>query len=86
MTKETLFVSRNSQRSSYLPKYSRGNLNNLVNVQDIRKEGVNDEHLEKTLELVKLNYIVEREGGWDIKKEWKDVLSGGEKQRIGIRQ
>lgn len=31
-----------------------------------------------------LAYLPEREGGLDTRKEWKDVLSGGEKQRISI--
>ena len=29
-----------------------------------------------------LGYLVDREGGWDTVKEWRDVLSGGEKQRV----
>ena len=29
-----------------------------------------------------LAYLPEREGGWTTRKEWRDVLSGGEKQRV----
>lgn len=47
------------------------------------KRGKTDQHLEEILDIVKLRYIIEREGGWDVVKEWKDVLSGGEKQRMG---
>ena len=36
------------------------------------------------LEEVRLGYLPDREGGWDIRKEWKDVLSGGEKQRMAM--
>ncbi|KAG5219985.1 Adrenoleukodystrophy protein [Salix suchowensis] len=29
-----------------------------------------------------MDHIVEREGGWDTAKEWRDALSGGDKQKI----
>jgi hypothetical protein len=34
------------------------------------------------MNLVSLNYLVDREGGWTSVRDWMDVLSGGEKQRI----
>ena len=43
-----------------------------------------DADLERVLEDAKLGHLLSREGGWDTRKEWKDVLSGGEKQRMGI--
>jgi len=36
------------------------------------------------LEKVHLGYLVGREGGLHVRKEWRDVLSGGEKQRMGM--
>jgi len=38
-----------------------------------------DEDLKNLLEKVKLEYLVEREGGFDAVNDWNDVLSGGEK-------
>lgn len=47
------------------------------------REGRTDKELMEILEVVHLAYIPDREGGWETKKEWKDVFSGGEKQRVG---
>ena len=43
-----------------------------------------DDDLMEVLKIVHLDYLPEREGGWDAEKEWKDVLSGGEKQRMNL--
>ena len=40
--------------------------------------------LVEILEMAHLAYLPEREGGWTTRKEWRDVLSGGEKQRVCI--
>ncbi|KAL3463367.1 ABC transporter transmembrane region 2-domain-containing protein [Aspergillus heterothallicus] len=51
---------------------------------DMRDAGVADSALQKILEDAHLGYLPSREGGWDARKEWKDVLSGGEKQRMAM--
>lgn len=51
---------------------------------DMRDSGRRDIELKRVLEEARLGYLPDREGGWDTRKEWKDVLSGGEKQRMGI--
>ena len=51
---------------------------------DMRASGRRDADLLPILEEVRLGYLPEREGGWDVRKEWKDVLSGGEKQRVSF--
>ncbi|KAI9893879.1 MAG: hypothetical protein M1814_005432 [Vezdaea aestivalis] len=51
---------------------------------DMRECGVSDGALRRVLDEVRLGYLPDREGGWDARKEWKDVLSGGEKQRMGL--
>jgi ATP-binding cassette subfamily D (ALD) protein 3 len=50
----------------------------------MRAVGRRDADLDFYLELVKLSYLSEREGGWDAIYDWSDVLSGGEKQRVAM--
>jgi len=42
-----------------------------------------DEALRELLRLVRVEYLVDREGGWQSVAKWEDVLSLGEQQRIG---
>lgn len=51
---------------------------------DMKNSGLRDLELSQVLEDARLGYLPDREGGWDTRKDWKDVLSGGEKQRIGL--
>ncbi|GLG93600.1 Multidrug resistance protein homolog 49 [Gryllus bimaculatus] len=51
---------------------------------DMKAKGKTFDDLQQCLELVHLAYIVEREGGWHVVQDWKDVLSGGEKQRMAM--
>merc|ERR1712110_431994 len=41
-----------------------------------------DDQLRQLMAMVNLEHLIEREGGWDSEREWADVLSGGEKQRV----
>jgi ATP-binding cassette subfamily D (ALD) long-chain fatty acid import protein len=52
--------------------------------QQMHDTGYTDNDLHDLLQLVYLDYIPAREGGFDAVKEWKDVFSGGEKQRIQV--
>jgi ATP-binding cassette subfamily D (ALD) protein 2 len=45
---------------------------------------VDDTQLMEILNNVELQYIVQREGGLNTERDWKDILSGGEKQRLGL--
>lgn len=49
-----------------------------------KKSGKTEHDLIDILKAVHLAYLPSREGGWETVKEWKDVLSGGEKQRMGM--
>ena len=50
----------------------------------MRKMRVGDNNLRVLLRKVHLEYLIEREGGFDVENDWNDVLSGGEKQRISL--
>lgn len=67
------YLSTGSLREQIIYPYSEADLVDM---------GMTDGDLLNILELVKLEYLPGREGGWDTKKQWKDVLSGGEKQRV----
>jgi len=53
-------------------------------VEQFEQNGGTTEQLEDIMEHVNLAYVVKREGGWDSRQNWKDRLSGGEKQRVGM--
>lgn len=69
----------------YLPK---GSLKEQIIYPDSRmqmiKKKYNDKKLLDLLKILKIDHIVAREGGINTVRNWADVLSGGEKQRMAI--
>jgi ABC-type uncharacterized transport system fused permease/ATPase subunit len=53
-------------------------------VEDMQRKGITDKDLERYADIVNLRPVIEREGGWDTVNDWRDVLSGGEKQRVAV--
>ena len=50
----------------------------------LQESGHTDAELQELMDLVDLSRIPSREGGWDAEKDWEDVFSGGEKQRVAM--
>ncbi|KAK2461680.1 hypothetical protein APHAL10511_006143 [Amanita phalloides] len=50
--------------------------------EDMVSRGVTDEDLFRILEVVQMDNVIEREGGWDTIREWRETLSGGDQQKI----
>lgn len=75
----------------FLPQttfFTKGNLRDQIiypsSYDDMIEMGYNDDHLYHILRQVKLEYLLTREGNFNVCKDWKDVFSGGEKQRMSI--
>lgn len=48
------------------------------------KKGYNNDKLNELLKVAQLDYLVEREGGFDVVQDWGAKLAGGEKQKIAM--
>lgn len=70
------------------PYLSLGSLRDQIIYPDTREQmmerGVTDDDLLKIMTILEIDNVVEREGGWDVTREWRDALSGGDKQRIAM--
>ncbi|KAJ4489624.1 adrenoleukodystrophy protein [Lentinula edodes] len=84
-------VVRKPPASSFIlipqrPYLTIGTLRDQVSYPHSQREmiarGITDDDLFKILKVVQMENVVEREGGWDSVREWRDALSGGDKQKI----
>lgn len=70
------------------PYSVRGTLLDQVTYPDKFEEEEVDENLLKKahelLDLVGIGYLVDRDGGWHVEREFENVLSLGEQQRLGM--
>ncbi|GJJ09555.1 hypothetical protein Clacol_003778 [Clathrus columnatus] len=49
---------------------------------EMEHRGITDDDLASVLAVVEMEQVVDREGGWDVVRDWRDALSGGDKQKI----
>ncbi|KZT06303.1 adrenoleukodystrophy protein [Laetiporus sulphureus 93-53] len=68
------------------PYLSLGTLRDQViyphSKKDMEARGVTDDDLRAILSEVQMDHIIEREGGWDVARDWHEALSGGDQQKI----
>ncbi|KAK0456415.1 adrenoleukodystrophy protein [Armillaria borealis] len=50
--------------------------------ENMEARGITDDDLLNILSIVQMEGVVEREGGWNTAREWRDALSGGDQQKI----
>ena len=84
-------VKPDSKKMFYVPQkpyLPLGTLRDQVIYPHTRRDAIatgwTDADLRGLLQLVRLEYLEAREGGWDAVADWSDMLSGGEKQRIAM--
>jgi len=65
------------------PYMSPGTLRDQVTYPLTFRSTIHDTKLNELMSMVGLSSLVTREG-WDTEKDWADVLSGGEKQRVAM--
>lgn len=87
-------VSGHTARPGYIPSFedrygkqwvSRvdpGAFDRLLRYDPRAADGITDADLLAVLATVQMDHIVEREGGWDAAREWRETLSGGDQQKI----
>ncbi|CAL8461843.1 g1374 [Coccomyxa elongata] len=51
---------------------------------ELEAAAILDARLDALMVVVRLQYLIEREGGWGATAEWGEVLSLGEQQRMGM--
>lgn len=80
-----------SEEIFYIPQrpyLSKGTLRQQIiypdSTEEMIRRGVSDEDLYNILRVVEIEALVDREGGWDAEKEWREVLSGGLQQRVAM--
>ncbi|KAI8337052.1 ABC transporter transmembrane region 2-domain-containing protein [Chlamydoabsidia padenii] len=70
------------------PYLSLGTLRDQIlypdTIEEMHERGITDKDLLDILHVVQIGHIVDREGGWEVEKEWTIALSGGDKQRIAM--
>ncbi|KAG4076800.1 hypothetical protein HA402_009146 [Bradysia odoriphaga] len=69
------------------PYLSIGSLRDQIiypdTVEDMVKKNIKEDKLWEIMKMVSLEHIIARDN-FDVVRDWKDILSGGEKQRMAI--
>lgn len=72
------------QRVYCVPGSLADQLTYPISIPKASRTAADTARLEKQLDLVQITYLVERHGGWDAAKDWTNILSLGEQQRLAM--